>query len=69
MTLKTKFKRDIHTLRAAVNKEFFLDVTHPKLYKKIKRYYNNEEIIEFTGDHYADYDILMEVISEDLSWT
>jgi len=42
-------------------------VTHPKLYKKIKRYYNNEEIIEFTGDHYTDYDILMEVISEDLS--
>tara|TARA_R100001443_G_scaffold45526_1_gene58488 strand:+ start:672 stop:875 length:204 start_codon:yes stop_codon:yes gene_type:complete len=67
MTLKNKFKRDIHTLLGAVNKEFFLDVSHPKLFKKVKRYYNNKENIEFTGNHYEDYDIMMEVILEDLS--
>ena len=37
MTLTTKFKKDIGTLRAAANKEIFLDVKHPKLYKKVKR--------------------------------
>ena len=45
MTLTTKFKKDLSTLRAAVDKEIFLDVKHPKLYKKICRYYQNE--VEF----------------------
>ena len=40
MTLTTKFKKDISTLRAAVNQEIYLDVKNPKLYKKIKRYYD-----------------------------
>ena len=30
MTLTTKFKKDISTLRAAANKEIFLDVKYPK---------------------------------------
>ena len=42
MTLTSKFKKDIGTLRAAANKEIFLDLKNPKLYKKIKRYYQNE---------------------------
>ena len=48
MTLTTKFKKDLSTLRAAVNKEIYLDVKNPKLYKKIRRYYQNE--LEFTGE-------------------
>ena len=35
MTLTSKFKKDIGTLRAAANKEIYLDVKNPKLYKKI----------------------------------
>jgi hypothetical protein len=35
MTLTSKFKKDIGTLRAAVDKEIFLDVKNPKLYKKL----------------------------------
>ena len=66
MTLTSKFKKDIGTLRAAANREIYLDVKNPKLYKKVKRYYQNE--VNLTGeDPERDYEILMEVLSEDLS--
>ena len=66
MTLTSKFKKDLQTLRAAANKELFLDVKNPKLYKKVKKYYETEEMVQFTGDVLEDYDILMDVIAEDL---
>ena len=54
MTLTSKFKKDLSTLRAAANKEIFLDVKNPKLYKKVKRYYQDE--IQLSGeDPDADY--------------
>ena len=65
MTLTSKFKKDLSTLRAAANKEIFLDVKNPKLYKKVKRYYKDE--VNLTGeDPDADYNIIMECIAEDL---
>ena len=65
MTLLTKFKKDLDTLRAVVNKEVYLDVKNPKLYKKIKRYYQNEVVL--TGeDPDADYAVILECIAEDL---
>ena len=66
MTLTSKFKKDVSTLRAAANKEIFLDVKNPKLYKKVRRYYEREGTVEFTGEPLEDYEILMEVIAEDL---
>ena len=67
MTLNSKFKKDISTLRAAINEEIFLDVKNPKLYKKIKRYYENAGV-EFGGeDPEADYEAIVECISEDLA--
>ena len=65
MTLTSKFKKDIQTLRGAVNGEFFLDVKNPKLLKKVRRYYENTGVV-FSGDALDDYDILMEQISVDL---
>ena len=65
MTLTSRFKKDLHTLRAAANGEIYLDVKNPKLYKKVKRYYNNENV-EFTGDTGEDYEILMDCIFQDL---
>ena len=65
MTLTTKFKKDIQTLRGAVNGEFFLDVKNPKLLKKVRRYYENTGVV-FSGDALDDYDIVMEQISVDL---
>ena len=65
MTLTSKFKKDIRTLRAAANKEIFLDVKYPKLYKKLVRFYQNE--VNLTGeDPDADYNAIMECIAEDL---
>ena len=65
MTLTTKFKKDIQTLKGAVNGEFFLDVKNPKLLKKVRRYYENTGVV-ISGDALDDYDILMEQISVDL---
>ena len=65
MTLTSKFKKDIGTLRAAANKEIYLDVKNPKLYKKIKRYYENAGV-EFGGeDQDADYNTVIQCIKED----
>ena len=65
MTLTTKFKKDIQTLRGAVNGDFFLDVKNPKLLKKVRRYYENSGVV-FSGDALDDYDILIEQIAIDL---
>ena len=65
MTLTSKFKKDIGTLRAAANKEIYLDVKNPKLYKKIKRYYQDE--VNLTGeDPDADYATIIDCLAEDL---
>ena len=65
MTLTSKFSKDLNTLRAAANKEIFLDLKNPKLYKKIKRYYQNE--VDLTGeDPEADYALIMECVRQDL---
>ena len=65
MTLTIKFKKDIQTLRGAVNGDFFLDVKNPKLLKKVRRYYENNGLV-FSGDPLDDYDILIEQIAIDL---
>ena len=65
MTLTSKFKKDISTLRGAVNGDFFLDLKNPKLLKKVRRYYENNGVV-FSGDPLDDYDILMEQIAVDL---
>ena len=66
MTLTSKFRKDISILRAAANREIYLDVKNPKLFKKVKKYYERVELVQFTGEPLEDYDILMEVIAEDL---
>ena len=65
MTITTKFKKDISTLRSAAAGDFFLDVRNPKLYKKVRKYYQNEGI-EFSGDPLDDYEIIIDYLSEDL---
>jgi hypothetical protein len=65
MSLTSKFKKDVSTLRSAANGDFYLDVKNPKLYKKVKRYYENEGVV-FSGDPLDDYEILMEYVFNDL---
>ena len=65
MTVTSKFKKDLPTLRSAANGEFFLDVKNPKLFKKVRKYYENDGV-EFSGDPLDDYDILIDCLNEDL---
>ena len=65
MALTEKFKKDISTLRAAATGEIFLDVKNPKLFKKVRRYYENEGVV-FSGEPLDDYEMLMEYVSGDL---
>jgi len=65
MTITAKFKKDLNTLRSAANGEILLDVKNPKLFKKVRRYYENTGVV-FSGDPLDDYDILIEQISVDL---
>jgi|TARA_Y100000022_G_scaffold79929_1_gene68857 hypothetical protein len=65
MTLTAKFKKDVQTLRGAANGDFFLDVKNPKLFKKVRRYYENAGVV-FSGDPMDDYDMLMDYIAADL---
>ena len=67
MTLTSKFKKDLSTLRAAANKEIYLDVKNPKLYKKVKRYYVSEGLAELSGeDPEYDYEVIVGCIAQDL---
>ena len=65
MTLTSKFKKDLQTLRAAADKEIFLDVKNPKLYKKICRYYQNEVYLD-GEDPERDYNLIIECVRQDL---
>ncbi len=65
MTITDKFKKDIQTLRAAANGEIFLDVKNPKLFKRVRRYYENTGVV-FSGDPLDDYEIMMEYLYNDL---
>jgi hypothetical protein len=65
MALTEKFKKDISTLRAASTGEIFLDVKNPKLFKKVRRYYEREGAV-FSGEPLDDYEMLMELIYSDI---
>ena len=65
MTLTSKFKKDLGILRAAANKEIFLDVKNPKLYKKVKRYYQ-DEISYSNEDPDSNYSLIVECLRQDL---
>ena len=65
MTLTSKFKKDLQTLRAAANKEIFLDVKNPKLYKKVCRYYQDEVVLD-GEDPDRDYELVLECVRQDL---
>jgi len=65
MSLTQKFKKDVSTLRSAANGDFYLDVKNPKLYKKVRRFYENRGVI-FSDDPLDNYDILIDCIVQDL---
>ena len=50
MTITSKFKKDITTLRSAVNGDFFLDVKNPKLFKKVKISFVKHTVLNTQND-------------------
>lgn len=65
MKMLSKFKKDIQTLKNAVDGKIYLDVKNPKLYKKVRKYYQNEGVI-FSGDPIDDYEILIDYLYQDI---
>ena len=65
MTLAEKFKKDVNTLWAAANGDFYLDVKNPKLFKKVRRYYESQGVI-FSDDALDNYEILIDCLIQDL---
>tara|TARA_B100002019_G_scaffold270375_1_gene263918 strand:- start:1206 stop:1421 length:216 start_codon:yes stop_codon:yes gene_type:complete len=65
MSITSKFKKEVQTLKSAAAGEFFLDVKNPKLYKKVRRFYENTGVV-FSGDPLDDYDILIDCLVTDL---
>ena len=63
--LRSKFRKSIGILQNAVSRTIELDTSQPKLYKKVKRFYEDEGV-RFTGDSVEDYQIILECIQEDL---
>ena len=65
MVLTEKFKKDIQTLWGAVNGDFYIDVKNPKLFKKVRRFYESRGVI-FSDDALDNYEILIDCIIQDL---
>ena len=65
MTLAEKFKKDVNTLWGAANGDFYLDVKYPKLFKKVRRYYESQGVI-FSDDALDNYEILIDCLIQDL---
>lgn len=59
MSVLEKFKKDIKTIKSAVDGEFYLDVKNPKLYKKLLNFYKSQGV-DFSNDVLDNYDILMD---------
>ena len=65
MTLAEKLKKDVNTLWGAANGDFYLDVKNPKLFKKVRRYYESQGVI-FSDDALDNYEILIDCLIQDL---
>ena len=65
MTITVKFKKDVQTLKGAANGDFLLDVKNPKLFKKVRKFYESNGVV-FSGDPLDDYDMMMDYLYADL---
>ena len=59
------FRKSQYILQRAVNREVDLEYDYPKIYKKVKKYYQANGV-QFYDDQEADYELIIELIAEDL---
>ncbi len=65
MSLISKFKKNVDVLAHTVDGTVALDYKNPKLYKKILKYYQEQDV-EFYDDPYDTYELVVDLIKEDL---
>jgi hypothetical protein len=64
-SLESKFRKSIYTLTRAANREVDLEFDYPKIYKKVKRFYEDQGYT-FYNESEADYEMLLSLLCEDL---
>ena len=65
MSLVQRFKKNIQSLEQTAQGEIELDYKNPKLYKKVLRFYEDQGI-EFYDDPYDTYELIVDLLKEDL---
>ena len=65
MSLLSKFKKNVDVLTQTVDGTVALDYKNPKLYKKILKYYRDQDV-DFFEDPYDTYELVVDLIKEDL---
>ncbi len=65
MSLLSKFKKHVDVLAQTVDGTVALDYKNPKLYKKLLRFYREQDV-EFYDDPYDTYEMVVDLIKEDL---
>ena len=65
MEFRTKFRKSMGVIQAAVEKKVELDSQHPKLYKKILKFYE-EQGVTFYNDPVEDYYLVLECMSKEI---
>jgi len=66
MSLRTKFRKSFGIFQDAVQRTIELDDCQPKLYKKVRKFYE-EQGVSFSGDPVEDYQIVLDCLQEDLT--
>lgn len=64
-SFESTFRKSLYTLQRAVNREVDLDFEYPKIYKKVKKYYESNGV-EFYDEPESDYETILALIAEDL---
>lgn len=64
-TFTEQFRKDLYTLTRAGNREIELDYEHPKLYRKVKKYFK-EQGVQFYDEPDADFEYVLSLIAEEL---
>ena len=65
MSQISKFKKNVDVLTQTVDGTVALDFKNPKLYKKILKFYRDQDV-EFYEDPYDTYELVVDLIKEDL---
>ena len=65
MSVTTKFRKHINILKNTVEGQVALDHQHPKVFRKVAKYYR-EKGVQFVNDPCDDYDIRLDCLYADL---